>query len=77
MVGRLRAAGLPTAAPLFSYDLFRETRPPRLELVAPGAKHYQEGPDFLTYRYSGSGSPTTQVVPVEPASPSSGGEASQ
>ena len=37
---------------------------------------YQEGPDFLTYRYSGSGSATAQVVPVEPASPSSGCEAS-
>ncbi len=76
VLGRLRAAGYRPRLHSFSYNLFRETRPPRLELVAPGAKHYQEGPDFLTYRYSGSGSPTAQVVPVEPASPSSGCEAS-
>ena len=44
VVGRLRAAGYRPRLHSFSYNLFRETRPPRLELVAPGAKHYQEGP---------------------------------
>jgi Zn-dependent M28 family amino/carboxypeptidase len=76
VVGRLRAAGYRPRLQSFSYDLFRETRQPRLELVAPGTKQYREGPDFLTYRYSGSGSPTAQVAPVELASPSSGCEAS-
>jgi hypothetical protein len=76
VVGRLRAAGYRPRLHSFPYDLFRETRRPRLELVAPGARQYREGRDFLTYRYSGSGSPTAQVAPVEPASPSSGCEAS-
>jgi Zn-dependent M28 family amino/carboxypeptidase len=76
VVGRLRAAGYRPRLHTFSYDLFREIRPPRLELVAPGARQYREGRDFLTYRYSGSGSPTAQVAPVEPTSPSSGCEAS-
>jgi hypothetical protein len=48
VVGRLRAAGYRPRLHSFSYDLFRETRPPRLELVGPGAKQYREGPDFLT-----------------------------
>jgi Zn-dependent M28 family amino/carboxypeptidase len=76
VAGQLRAVGYRPRLQSFSYDLFREIRPPRLERIAPGAKRYRERRDFLTYRYSGSGNPTAQVAPVEPSSPSSGCEPS-
>jgi Zn-dependent M28 family amino/carboxypeptidase len=76
VAGRLRAAGYKPRLQSFSFDLFRETRPPRLERLAPGPKQYSAGRDFLTLRYSGGGTTSGQVAPVEPDSASSGCEAS-
>ncbi len=73
---QLRAAGYRPRLNRFSFDFFRETSPPVFERVAPGARRYENGPDFFTMRYSGGGNLTAQVVPVEPTSLSSGCEPS-
>jgi hypothetical protein len=72
VAGRLRAAGYQPQLRSFSFDLFRETRPPRFERLAPGAERYRRGRDFVTMRYSGSGAVTARVVPVAHDSTSSG-----
>jgi Zn-dependent M28 family amino/carboxypeptidase len=76
VTGQLRAAGYRPRLQSFSFDLFRETRPPRFERLAPEPKQFRVGRDFLTFRYSGGGTVSGQVVPVEPASASSGCEPS-
>jgi Zn-dependent M28 family amino/carboxypeptidase len=73
---QLRAAGYRPRLQSFSFDLFRELRPPRFERLAPRAERYRPGRDFLTLRYSGGGTVTGQVAPVEPESATSGCEAS-
>jgi Zn-dependent M28 family amino/carboxypeptidase len=73
---QLRAAGYRPKLQSFSFDLFRETRPPRFERLAPGAERYRPGRDFLTLRYSGGGTVSAQVAPVEPDSATSGCEPS-
>jgi hypothetical protein len=73
---QLRAAGYRPRLQSFSFDLFREIRPPRFERLAPGAERYRPGRDFLTLRYSGGGTVTGQVAPVEPDSATSGCEPS-
>jgi Zn-dependent M28 family amino/carboxypeptidase len=70
--GRLRQAGYRPRLQSFSFDLFRETRPPRFERLVPAAKQYRLGRDFVTMRYSGGGTVRGQIAPVEPASASSG-----
>jgi hypothetical protein len=77
VAAQLRQAGYRPRLQSFSFDLFRETRPPRLERLAPGAKRYRAGRDFVTMRYSGGGAVTAQIAPVEPASASSGCDRSQ
>ena len=77
VAGQLRAAGYRPRLQSFSFDLFRETAPPRLERLEPGAREYRAGRDFLTMRYSGSGTVSAAVAPVQPASASSGCEPSQ
>jgi hypothetical protein len=69
---QLRQAGYRPRLQSFAFDLFRETRPPSFERVAPGAQRYRGGRDFLTLQYSGGGSVSAQVVPVAFASPASG-----
>ena len=69
---QLRQAGYRPRLQSFFFDLFRETRPPRLERLAPGAKRYRLGRDFVTMRYSGGGAVSAQIAAVEPASASSG-----
>jgi Peptidase family M28/PA domain len=73
---QLRAAGYRPRLQSFAFDLFRETRPARFERLAPGAERYRPGGDFLTLRYSGGGTVTGQVAPVEPDSATSGCEPS-
>jgi hypothetical protein len=73
---QLRAAGYKPRLQSFAFDRFRETRPPRFERLAPGAERYRPGRDFLTLRYSGGGTVTGPVAPVEPDSATSGCEAS-
>jgi Zn-dependent M28 family amino/carboxypeptidase len=74
VAGQLRAAGYRPRLNRFTFRYFRETAPTVLERVAPGAKRYERGPDFLVMRYSAGGNVTAQVVPVQPTSASSGCE---
>jgi Peptidase family M28/PA domain len=74
VAGQLRRAGYRPRLQTFSFNLFRERRPPRFERLAPGSKRYRLGRDFLTMRYSGGGAVSARVVPVEPTSDSSGCE---
>jgi len=76
VAGQLRPAGYRPRLQPFSFNWFRETRPPRFARLAPGAKRYRIGRDFVTMRYSGGGAVNAPVAPVEPASPSSGCEPS-
>ena len=69
---QLRAVGYKPRLQTFLFDFFRETKPTVFERVAPGARRYENGPDFVTMRYSGGGNVTAQVVPVDFAGPSSG-----
>ena len=73
---QLRRAGYRPRLQSFSFNRFRETRRPRFERLAPGARRYRLGRDFVTMRYSGAGVVTAPVAPVEPASASSGCEGS-
>jgi len=73
---QLRAVGYRPALKTFSFDFFRETTPPVFERVAPGLRRYENGEDFLTFRYSGGGSLAAQVVAIDFAGNTSGCEAS-
>src|SRR6185436_6099292 len=73
---QLRAVGYRPQVKTFSFDFFRETKPTVFERVAPGLRRYESGQDFVTFRYSGGGNLTAQVVPVDFASTSSGCEGS-
>jgi Zn-dependent M28 family amino/carboxypeptidase len=72
VAAQLRQAGYRPRLQSFSFNLFRETRPPRFERLAPGAKRYRPGRDFVTMRYSGGGAVSAQIAPVEPDSATSG-----
>jgi Zn-dependent M28 family amino/carboxypeptidase len=69
---QLRRAGYRPRLQSFSFNLFRETRPPRFGRLAPAAEQYRPQRDFVTMQYSGGGAVSAQIAPVEPASPSSG-----
>src|SRR4051794_37681347 len=69
---QLRAVGYRPRLETFSFDFFRETKPPVFERVAPGPRRFEDGRDFVTIRYSGGGDLTAQVVPVDFAGSSSG-----
>ena len=72
VAGQLRQAGYRPRLHRFSFNLFRETRPPRFDRLAPGVRRYRRGRDFVTMRYSGGGAVSAQITPVEPYSSSSG-----
>jgi Zn-dependent M28 family amino/carboxypeptidase len=72
---QLRQAGYRPRLQSFTFNFFRETRPPRFERVGAGAKTYRRGRDFVTMQYSGGGTVSAAVAPVEPASASSGCDA--
>jgi hypothetical protein len=73
---QLRAVGYRARLQSFSFNRFRETRPPRFERTAPGTEQYRRGRDFLTLMYSGAGNVSAAVAPVETESSSSGCERS-
>jgi Zn-dependent M28 family amino/carboxypeptidase len=77
VAGQLRRVGYRPRLQSFSFDLFRQTRPPRFERLAPAARRFRSGRDFVTMQYSGAGAVSAQVAPVEPASASSGCQSSQ
>ncbi len=64
VVRKLRAVGYRPRLQTFSFDFFRETKPPVLERVKPTNRRYRKGPDFIVMRYSGGGNLTARVVPV-------------
>lgn len=72
VVRQLRQAGYRPRLQSFAFNLFRETRPPRFERLAPDAERYRPGKDFVTMQYSGAGVVSAGVSPVEPASATSG-----
>ena len=72
VAAQLRQAGYRPRLQSFSFDLFRETRPPRFERLAPGAKRYRVGRDFVTMQYSGGGIVSGQIAPVKIDSATSG-----
>jgi len=74
---QLREAGYRPRLQSLAFDLFRETRPPRFERIGAGAERYRRGRDFVTMQYSGGGTVTAQVAPVEPSSAASGCDVSQ
>ena len=62
---RLRAAGYRVTLQPFSFPTFEELAPTQLELVAPLAKAFVGGTDFMTMRYSGSGDVTAPIQAVD------------
>jgi hypothetical protein len=77
VAGQLRRAGYRPQLQTFRFDLFRETRSPRFERIASGARRYRRGRDFVTMQYSGGGAISAQVAPVDSASATSGCDRSQ
>ncbi|QIN79003.1 M20/M25/M40 family metallo-hydrolase [Rubrobacter marinus] len=74
----LRRAGYAVEVQPFEVPYYEELVPARLELVAPDERPYQEGEDFSTLQFSGSGAVVAPVRPVdlgEPGDSSSGCEA--
>ena len=73
----LRNAGYDVAVRPFEIPYYDEILPARLELVAPDERPYQEGEDFSTLEFSGSGAVVAPVHAVdlgEPGESSSGCE---
>ena len=74
---KLREAGYQVTVQPFHFQTFEETSPPEMSRTAPEPRSYAHGTDFLTVRYSGSGSvegvvvPTTDVVIPPTPEPSS------
>jgi Zn-dependent M28 family amino/carboxypeptidase len=64
VVGQLRRAGYRPAVQEFDFPFFEETAPSTFALTSP-ATNYVNGTDFATMEFSGSGSPTASVVPVD------------
>jgi Zn-dependent M28 family amino/carboxypeptidase len=74
-VGRqLGKAGYRPRLNTFSFLYFRETRPTVFQRVLPSTRSYRSGQDFVTMRYSGGGTVTGRIAPVDLSSVSSGCE---
>ena len=75
----LRKAGYAVEVQPFDVPYYEELVPAKLELVAPEGRPYQEGEDFSTLQFSGSGAVVAPLRPVdlgEPEESSSGCERS-
>lgn len=75
----LRKAGYTVDVQPFEVPYYKEILPAKLEVVAPDERPYQEGEDFSTLQFSGSGAVVAPVRPVdlgEPGDSSSGCERS-
>jgi Zn-dependent M28 family amino/carboxypeptidase len=74
---KLGEAGYQVTVQPFHFQTFEETSPPEMSRTAPEPLSYAQGTDFLTVRYSGSGTvegavvPTTDVVIPPAPEPSS------
>ena len=79
VAGELRDAGYDVSVRPFEIPYYEELAPARLELVAPDERPYQEGEDFSTLEFSGSGAVVAPIRPIdlgEPGESSSGCERS-
>ncbi|MBG0826513.1 M28 family peptidase [Planomonospora sp. ID67723] len=84
VAGKLRRAGYKVTLQEFEFPFFREVTKSTMDRVAPAPKTYVRNTDFRTMTYSGSGSVTAAVQPVDvmippgaaPNSSTSGCEAS-
>lgn len=65
LVSQLRKAGYRPTVQSFPFVFFDETTPTELERVAPTAKDYVDGEDYVVMEYSGSGDATGAVVAVD------------
>ena len=75
----LRKVGYAVDVEPFEVPYYEELLPARLELVAPEGRPYQEGEDFSTLMFSGSGAVVAPIRPVdlgEPGDSTSGCERS-
>ena len=61
----LRQAGYSVEVQPFDVPYFEELLPAKLELVAPDERPYQEGEDFSTLQFSGSGAVVAPIRPVD------------
>jgi hypothetical protein len=61
----LRRAGYDVTIQQFTFEFVGETAPPEFERVSPNPETYQEGEDFFTMQYSGSGDVTARIRPVD------------
>ncbi len=74
---KLRDAGYQAAVQPFQFPVFQENSPSELARLTPEPRTYVNGTDFLTLRYSGSGTvegavvPTSDIVIPPTAEPSS------
>lgn len=76
VIQKLRAAGYNVRRQNFEFPFFAETEPTTLARTAPTAKTYTPEDEFAIMTYSGSGTVTARVVPVDvsvppPATPGS------
>ncbi len=78
---QLKRAGYQVTLQEFDFPFFQEKSPAVLQRVTPEPKSYQQGGDYRTMTYSGTGDVTAPVQPVDlaladPAASTSGCEAS-
>ena len=65
VVQELRAVGYDPVVQPFDFTLFSENSTPALSQTSPNAVDYVPGEDFATQSFSGSGSITANVTPVD------------
>jgi Zn-dependent M28 family amino/carboxypeptidase len=74
---KLRDAGYQVAVQAFQFPFYQEPSPSEMARIDPEPRTYAHGTDFLTLRYSGSGTvegvvvPTSDIVIPPPAEPGS------
>jgi Zn-dependent M28 family amino/carboxypeptidase len=76
VVAELEAAGYEARLKRFRFTYPHELEPPRFERVSPRPQAYRHERQFLSLRYSGSGTARARLVPVDTAGVSSGCESS-
>jgi Zn-dependent M28 family amino/carboxypeptidase len=62
---QLKRAGYDVTSQRFTFDFFAELSPPVFEQTSPESVTYEEGVDFATMDFSGSGDVTAELVAVD------------
>jgi Zn-dependent M28 family amino/carboxypeptidase len=76
VVAELEEAGYEARLERFRFTYPHELEPPRLERLSPRPQVYRHEADFVTLRFSGSGTVRGRLVPVDTAGLASGCESS-